>query len=217
VIARRRTEDAFTTVHRSADRHTAEVPGIRSSHSFSAGADYDPQNTAFGALVGVDEHAVQPGAGFARHAHRDVAIVTWVVEGALRHEDSTGASAVLAAGQAAVQVAGRGVEHVEANASSREPLRFVQTTLLCDDLDPDYRLAPLPLRAGPALFQVHRHGPLVLEAGRLHLFVVDGGFMATREGYKPKRDALYAGDSMRVTREAVTLSGDGTVLLVLQP
>jgi hypothetical protein len=197
-----------TTVHRAADRFLAEQPGIRSLHSFSAGAHYDPENVGFAALIGVDEHELDPGAGFDMHAHRGVAIVTWVVEGALRHEDSTGAVQVIEPGVAAVQVAGRGVRHIEGNASDTQPLRFVQTTLLCDDDEPQYRLADAPVLVGSGLFAVHRRGPLLLEAARMHLFVASGEFTV-------ERTVLSAGDSMRAMKETPRFDGEGELLVVL--
>jgi hypothetical protein len=212
---RRRSAQVYTTVHRAAERYVSEQPGITSLHCFSAGAHYDADNTAFGSLVGVDEHVLEGGAGFARHAHRDVAIVTWVVSGQVRHEDSTGASVVLSAGEVAVQIAGRGVEHVEANASETDEARFVQTTLTCDDDAPSYRVAELPLRVAGGLFTVHKSGPLVLEARRVHLFVASGEFGVIREGWRASRDALYAGDSMRATREPLTVDGSGDLLITL--
>jgi len=212
---RRRPAEVFTSVQRSAERYVSEQPGVRSLHCFSAGAHYEPDNTAFGRLVGVDEHVLDGGSGFARHAHRDVAIVTWVVSGALRHHDSTGADVVLRAGETAVQIAGRGVQHVESNASDSEELRFVQTTLLCDDDEPSYRVTDVPVRVAGWLFSVHRGGPLVLEARRVHLFAATGEFAAVYGGLRPERDALYAGDSMRATREALTVDGTGELLVAL--
>jgi redox-sensitive bicupin YhaK (pirin superfamily) len=212
---RRRTSEVYTTVHRSADRYVSEQAGIRSLHCFSAGAHYDADNTAFGTLVGVDEHVLDGGAGFGRHAHRDVAIVTWVLSGTLRHEDSTGTYVTLHPGECAVQIAGNGVSHVESNAAQLDELRFVQTTLLCSDEEPSYRVAQLPVRTAGALFSVHRAGPLVLEARRAHLFVARGEFAVVHEGLRPERDALYAGDSMRATREALTVDGTGELLVVL--
>lgn len=182
-------------VLRGADRYVDELPGVRSLHCFSAGAHYDANNVSFGALIGVDEHLLEPGAGFDRHVHRGVAIVTWVLDGAVRHEDSTGAVHVVRPGTAAVQVAGRGIEHVEMNASTSEPARFVQTTVLCDEDEPSYRLAEPPVLFGGALFDVLVAGPLLLESAKTHLFVADGSF-----GYG--RDGLGAGDSLRIEAPA---------------
>lgn len=218
MIGRRRkaTPQIYTTVRRAAERYESTGPGVTSRHSFSAGANYDPDNVSFGALVGVDDHVLDGGAEFARHAHRGVAIVTWVVEGALRHEDSTGARTVVTAGQAAVQIAGRGIEHVEANASDTEPVRFVQTTFVSDQDEPSYRIVTPPAVVAGALFDVHRDGPLVLEARRVHLYVVSGEYLM-------RKDALYPGDSMRMTPETRMLAtqdttkllGEGELLVVL--
>jgi hypothetical protein len=209
VIGRRRksTPQIYTTVRRAAERYASSAPGITSQHSFSAGTHYDPDNVSFGALVGVDEHVLEGGAGFERHAHRGVAIVTWVVEGALRHEDSTGAAAVVTAGHATVQVAGNGVEHVEENASASEPVRFVQSTFVCDDEVPSYRVAEPPILVAGALFDVHRDGPLIVEAGRVHLYVINGEYLM-------RRDALYPGDSMRMTPETRMLATQDTTKLL---
>jgi redox-sensitive bicupin YhaK (pirin superfamily) len=196
------------TVQRAADRYTSELPGVRSSHSFSAGAHYDAGNVGFGSLVGVDEHVLDAGAGFDRHAHRNVAIVTWVLDGVLRHEDSTGAVHLVEPGTVALQITGRGIEHVETNASTSRPAHFVQTTILCDDDEPSYRLAASPVLVGTALFDVHRAGPLLLEAARMHLFVASGEFSV--EG----RD-IHPGDTMRITQEPPRIDGSGELLVLL--
>ena len=206
-FGRRKARDAIAVVRADA-RSLSEHDGIRTLHSFSAGAAYDADNVAFGALVGVDDHTLSPGAGFAEHAHSDVAIVTWVVSGSLRHSDDAGGSAVLRAGECAVQMAGRGVRHVEANASDTEPARFVQTTLVSDEDEPSYRVVTSPVIVGAALFDVHRAKKLILEAARTHVFVAEGEFLV-------EDTALYAGDSARITREPVTLNGSGVALVLL--
>jgi hypothetical protein len=214
---RRKNPSTYTTVHRADARYVSEHPGIRSLHCFSTGAHYDADNTAFGALVGVDEHLLDPGAAFERHAHRRVAIVTWVISGVLRHEDSSGAVAIVEPGFVAVQVAGTGIEHVEANASRTEPVRFVQSTVLSDVDEPSYRVGEPPIIVpGGALFDVHRSGPLLMEASRVHLFVGSGEFLA-------RQDALYPGDSMRMTyetpmlatQETTKVEGTGELLVLL--
>ena len=147
-------------VVRAADRYRSDQPGITSWHCFSAGAHYDPDNVAFGPIIGVDEHLVAPGAGFGWHAHSGVEIVSWVLAGVLRHEDSNGDVRLVAAGERLVQSAGSGIRHTETNASDTEPLRFVQTTLV----DP-----------GRARFKVWDSSGQV-DAGRAHLFVARGSW-----------------------------------------
>jgi hypothetical protein len=126
-------------------RFVSRHGGITSWHSFSAGAHYDPDNVAFGPIIGLDEHEVAPGAGFDWHGHRGVHIVSRVLEGALRHEDSSGAVRLLGAGEFLVQSTGDGVRHLETNASDTEPLRFLQLTVLGSDGAPDVRQGPGPI------------------------------------------------------------------------
>jgi uncharacterized cupin superfamily protein len=116
-------------LRRASDRYVSTQPGITSYHCFAAGSHYDAGNVSFGAVVGVDEHVVAPAAGFERHAHRGVTIVSWVLDGALRHEDDAVERLVLP-GELFVQVTADGTFHTERNASDSEALRFVQTTLL---------------------------------------------------------------------------------------
>jgi len=137
-----------TEVRRAGDRALTRTPELQSRHSFSFGPHYDPGNTSFGLLVAVNEDRVAAGAGFPDHPHRDLEIVTWVLDGALVHEDSTGGSAVTRPGQVQVLGAGRGVRHAETNdpwrldggPASDEPVRYVQTWLVPDTsgLDPVY-------------------------------------------------------------------------------
>jgi redox-sensitive bicupin YhaK (pirin superfamily) len=112
------------------DRGRSSAPGIESWHSFSAGPFYDPARMSFGPVIGVDEHHVAPGAGFDWHAHRGVHIASWVLSGALRHEDATGTTRLVRPGPLFVQSTGAGIRHREWNASETEELRFVQITIL---------------------------------------------------------------------------------------
>ncbi|HET6636858.1 MAG TPA: pirin family protein [Streptomyces sp.] len=118
-------------VRRAADRYRGGDPqaGIDTRHAFSFSGFYDPANTGFGLLVACNEEHLAPGSGFAEHRHRDVEIVTWVVEGVLEHRDSTGAPALLRPGDVAHLSAGQGVRHTERNAGEG-PLRFVQMWLV---------------------------------------------------------------------------------------
>lgn len=100
---------------RAADRFLTDEPGLTSRHSFSFGRHYDPGNVGFGLLVMNNDDVIRPGAGYPTHPHRDVEIVTWVLEGALAHRDSTGAGGVIHPGLAQRLSAGRGVQHAEFN------------------------------------------------------------------------------------------------------
>lgn len=118
-------------VWRSEDRYRGgdAAAGIDTRHAFSFSGFYDPDNVGFGQLVACNEERLAPGAGFPEHGHRDVEIVTWVVEGELEHVDSTGRTCRIWAGDVQRMGAGRGVRHVERNAGEGE-LRFVQMWLV---------------------------------------------------------------------------------------
>ncbi len=123
-------------VRRSSDRFRTRAGGLDTRHSFSGGRHYEPANTSFGLLVLHDEHVVAPGAGFDDHRHRGIEVITWVLDGRLRHEDSTGRRGVLAPGQVQRMHSGTGVVHAERNDCADRALRFVQAWLVADDAGP---------------------------------------------------------------------------------
>jgi len=116
-------------VQRSGARYRGgDGAGVETRHAFSFSGHYDPDNVRFGLLVACNEEHLAPGAGFAEHPHRDLEIVTWVVEGELIHEDSTGHRTVIRPGDVQRLSAGGGVRHSERNESAA-PLTFVQMWL----------------------------------------------------------------------------------------
>lgn len=116
-------------VQRAGERYRGgHGAGIETRHAFSFSGYYDPENVRFGSLVACNEERLAPGAGFAEHPHRDLEIVTWVVEGELTHEDSAGHRTVVRPGDVQRLSAGGGVRHSERN-EGREPLTFVQMWL----------------------------------------------------------------------------------------
>ncbi|KAK1185998.1 pirin family protein [Streptomyces sp. NBS 14/10] len=116
-------------VQRAGERYRGgDGAGIETRHAFSFSGYYDPENVRFGSLMACNEERLAPGAGFAEHPHRDVEIVTWVVEGELTHEDSTGGRTVVRPGDVQRLSAGGGVRHSERNEGP-EPLTFVQLWL----------------------------------------------------------------------------------------
>ena len=119
--------------------HT-EIDWLDSYHSFSFGEHYDPNNTHHGLLLVSNDDRVAPGRGFATHGHRDMEIVTWVLDGSLRHEDSIGTNDVITPGLAQRMSAGSGIRHSEVNASATEPVHLIQMWVLPDTqgLTPEY-------------------------------------------------------------------------------
>jgi quercetin 2,3-dioxygenase len=186
-------------VRRARDRFRTDQAGITTWHCFSAGAHYDPDNLSFGALVGVDEHLVQPGAGFDWHAHRGVRIVSWVLEGVLRHERSGGETRLVRPAELLVQSTRDGIRHRETNASVAEPLRFVQTTVLDD----------APAAARPTVgVDVHRAAFASDGSRPLHVFVARGEFAGSGV-------SVRTGDSIRLREgDSVSLDGAGELLVL---
>jgi redox-sensitive bicupin YhaK (pirin superfamily) len=111
--------------HPAAARFRTATDGIASRHAFSYGTHYDPANVRFGLLLAHNDELLAPGAGYDEHRHRGVDILSWVVSGALRHEDDLGAVTVISPGTVQRLSAGTGVRHSERNASSA-PTRYVQ-------------------------------------------------------------------------------------------
>jgi quercetin 2,3-dioxygenase len=117
---------ATVDIRRAQDRAVTTTSWLTSRHSFSFGDHYDPGNTHHGVLLVSNDDVVAPATGFDTHPHRDMEIVTWVLDGALAHRDSAGNSGVVYPGLAQRMSAGSGIVHSERNASTTDPVRFVQ-------------------------------------------------------------------------------------------
>lgn len=209
---------------RSVDRYRTVGEGTETLHSFSYAQHYDPDNVGFGPVMAINEERVAPGAGYDEHQHADVDIVTWVLEGALAHEDSTGQRGVVLPGVAQRLSAGEGVTHAERNASDSEPLRFVQMMLRSTNwAAPEYAQAVVPDGAGlHETAPVHAEARLVVARPReevLEVPVDHGALVHATRGRVTVGDAVLGpGDELRLD-EATTLhlsgSQDAEVLLWL--
>lgn len=114
------------TVRLAADRGRANFGWLDSKHTFSFGSYYDPQHMGFSELRVINDDVVQPGAGFDTHGHRDMEIISYVLEGVIAHKDSEGNVKTLPAGEFQLMSAGKGIYHSEYNASNRDTLHFLQ-------------------------------------------------------------------------------------------
>jgi redox-sensitive bicupin YhaK (pirin superfamily) len=208
-------------VRRAADRFATRLSWLDSKHCFSFGRHYASDNTHFGLLLVSNDDVVEPGTGFETHPHRDMEIVTWVLSGALVHQDSVGHNGVIYPGLAQRMSAGRGIQHSEKNDSWRltggaehaEPVHFVQMWVLPDEggIDPGYEQLDIgdQLRPGvlvPVASGMAKHA----DESAIRIRQKDAALFAARLG---------AGDSVAlptapyahlfVARGAVDLEGAG--------
>jgi len=209
-------------IHDKAVRGRTRTGWLNSYHTFSFGAFSDPSRMGFGNLRVINDDTLIPAGGFAAHDHADMDIVTFVLDGALRHEDDQGNVVTIQAGEVQAMSAGIGVRHSEFNASDTEVARFVQIWLIPDQMggaptyaqaqvppDGDVLLAAaagdalLPLRSGARLWlrRFAEGDTLAVPTGEDHfVHLLDG--LADAEG-----ERVSAGDGLQIpSAEALTLT-----------
>lgn len=211
-------------IRRAGDRFQTKIDWLDSRHSFSFGHHVDPANTHHGLLVVNNDDVVAPSAGFPTHSHRDMEILTWVLDGELEHRDSEGNHGIIRPGLAQRMSAGRGIRHSEQNPSPDTPVHFLQMWVLPDvrGIDPGYEQVDVtteldagglfPIASGPGrggAITIHQRDA-VLWGGRLaagervdvpvdrhvHLFVARGS------GELDPGGPLSTGDAARLVDPA---------------
>jgi redox-sensitive bicupin YhaK (pirin superfamily) len=207
-------------IRRSSERGFADHGWLKSFHTFSFADYFDPKHIEFGPLRVINEDRVQAGAGFGTHSHRDMEIISYVLEGELAHKDSMGNGSVIRPGDVQRMSAGSGVRHSEFNPSSTAPVHFLQIWIqpAKRDIEPGYeekrfsaeekrgrlRLIVSPDRADGSL-EIHQDARVyaglftgneraelkVAPGRRIYLHVARGALTANGS-------ALDAGDALRI-------------------
>ncbi len=128
------------TIRSAHDRGTANFGWLDTRHTFSFGNYYDPTYMGFADLRVINEDKVSPSQGFSTHGHRDMEIVTYVLEGALEHKDSLGNGSIIRPGDVQRMSAGTGILHSEFNASDTDPVHLLQIWILPEEkgIEPGY-------------------------------------------------------------------------------
>jgi quercetin 2,3-dioxygenase len=198
------------TIRRSDDRGHAQHGWLESRHTFSFADYHDPEQMGFRALRVINEDRVQPAAGFGSHPHRDMEILSYVLEGGLAHKDSLGTGSTIRPGDVQRMSAGTGVTHSEFNASPTEPVHFLQIWLLPEKkgiapsyeqkhFDANQRQGRLQLVASPD----GRQGSLTVHQD---VAVYDGLLGPGEQAELPLAEGRHAW--VQVARGAVKLNGE---------
>ena len=201
------------TIRKSSDRGQAEIGWLKAKYTFSFARYYDPAHMGFRSLRVMNQDIVAPGRGFGTHPHDNMEILTYIISGQLKHQDSTGASAIIGPGDVQHMTAGSGIEHSEVNASPTDPVHLLQIWIEPDkeNLPPGHEEANFSTAKAP-----HRNRLRLVAAkdptdGALPVHQDIRLFAATFDPGTKVTGALAKGRHawVQVVRGAITVNGTG--------
>lgn len=209
------------TVRKAEDRGTSRISWLNSHHTFSFSEYYDPQHMGFSSLRVINDDTVAPAGGFGTHGHRDMEIITYVLDGALAHSDSLGTGSVIRPGDVQKMSAGTGIRHSEFNHSQTAPVHFLQIWILPDraGVAPGYQQLSFPRES--------KLGKLLLVAAnekrediihiqqdaRMYVTVLESAEQRVTHTLEPGRQAWVHVATGSVTLNGQTLkAGDGAAI-----
>jgi hypothetical protein len=216
------------TVRKSSNRGHTKIDWLDSRHTFSFGDYYDPANVAFGALRVINEDVIAGGGGFHPHPHRDMEIVTYVLEGALQHKDSLGTGSVIRPGEIQRMSAGSGIVHSEFNASPREPCHLLQIWIMPSKtgIEPSYEQKALdPIAIKNKLSRIASPKPLpnevrLVQDAEIWAAKLDGEVELThpleagrRAWIQVARGAVQVGEEQLMQGDAIATADESTILI----
>ncbi len=225
------------TIRHAEDRGHANHGWLDSNFTFSFAEYYDPDHMGFRALRVINEDYVEAGRGFGRHPHKDMEILTYVLEGTVRHQDSIGGGGDLVPGELQHMSAGKGIMHSEINPSRTEQLHLLQIWLIPNKLGipPAYEQKPFRVREEPNKlhllaskdargdsFRIVSDAELLaarIEPGHAveHSFIGKHGWLqVARGGVTANGVALEQGDGLAISDESTLkiVSADGGEVLL---
>ena len=218
------------SIRRAAKRGVTKLDWLDSRHTFSFADYYDREHMGFGQLRVINEDRVQPGRGFPSHDHRDMEIISYVLEGALEHKDSLGSGSVIRPGEVQRMSAGRGITHSEFNPSRTDTVHFLQIWILPEQpgMAPGYEQQAIDLSAARGKFHVvaSKAGgqgsvTVLLEPGDKLIHPLAGPgrhawVQLARGAIALNGDALAAGDGAAIVAESeLRIEADNTAEVLL--
>lgn len=204
-------------IRHSHERGHANFGWLDSHHTFSFGSYYDPHQMGFSALRVINDDRVTPGAGFSTHGHRDMEIISYVLEGEIAHKDSEGNIATLPAGEFQLMSAGSGIQHSEFNPSPKNSLHFLQIWIQPNvyGQTPGYQQKDFGRKQGLTLVvspDGEKGSLTIKQDARLYQLLLDANTSAELPADKSRKYYVHVIDGELSVNDSIVKPGDGAKL-----